>query len=196
LAAAQFRVAVADDSVPDRTNALFLTGVPGAGKTTAVLANRDQFPRDARIVYEGQLSDPVHALPKFKAALAKGLNIEIMAIHVSSEQALANTILRYEREGRGATIEALARIQGYLPSGLKQIQAHFCGDVRFTVVDKRDTMVVEELGWEALSLLESEGNYEHIRQKLTHSLEAQYAAGRITRAAYEQAAGQAAPTFD
>ena len=58
LAAAQFRAAIADDSVPERTNALFLTGVPGAGKTTAVLANRDQFPQDARIFYEGQLADP------------------------------------------------------------------------------------------------------------------------------------------
>ena len=90
----------------------------------------------------------------------------------------------------------MARIQGYLPSGLKQIQAHFGGDVRFTVVDKRDTMVVEESGWEALSLLEAEGNYEHIKQKLTNFLEAQYAANLITYAAYEQAAGKAAPTFD
>jgi hypothetical protein len=96
LAAAQFRAAIADDSVPGRTNALFLTGVPGAGKTSAVLANRDQFPHDARIVYGGQLADLVHAVPKFEAALAQGLNVEIMAIHVSSEQALANTILRLE----------------------------------------------------------------------------------------------------
>jgi hypothetical protein len=59
--------------------------VPGAGKTTAVLANKHQFPQDARIVYEGQLSEPIHALPKFEAALARGSNIEIMAIHVSSE---------------------------------------------------------------------------------------------------------------
>ena len=59
LAAEQFRAAIVDDSVPGRTNALFLTGVPGAGKTAAVLANRDQ---DARIVYEGQLSEPVDAL--------------------------------------------------------------------------------------------------------------------------------------
>ena len=125
---------------PSRTNALFLTGVPGAGKTTAVLANRDQFPQDARIVYEGQLADPVYALPKFEAALAKGLNIEIMAIHVSSEQALTNTILRFEREGRGATIEALARIQGNLPNGLKQIYARFGDEIGFTVVDKRDIM--------------------------------------------------------
>ncbi len=195
LAAAQFRAAIDDDSVPGRTNALFLTGVPGAGKTTAVLANRDQFPHDARIVYEGQLADPVHAVPKFEAALAHRLNVEIVAIHVSSEQALANTILRFEREGRGATIEALARIQGYLPSGLKQIQAHFDGEVRFTVVDKRDTIVVEESGWKALPLLASEGSYEHIKRKLTERLESQYAAKLITRAAYDQAAGQGAPTF-
>lgn len=56
LAAGQFRATIADDSVLERTNALFLTGVPGADKTTAVLANRDQFPQDARILYEGQLS--------------------------------------------------------------------------------------------------------------------------------------------
>ena len=119
-----------------------------------------------------------------------------MAIHVSSEQALTNTILRFEREGRGATIEALARIQGHLPNGLMQIYARFGDDVRFTVVDKRDTVVVEESGWEALSLLESEGNYEHIKQKLTNFLEGQYAANLITSAAFEQATGQAAPTFD
>lgn len=196
LAAAQFRAAIADDSVPERSNALFLTGVPGAGKTTAVLANRDQFPQDARIVYEGQLADPVHALPKLEAALAKRLNIEIMAIHVSSEQSLTHTILRFEREGRGATIEAMARIQGYLASGLRQIYGRFGNEVGFSVVDKRDMMVVRSRGWEALSLLESEGNYEHIKRKLTESLEAQYAAHLITHRAYQQALGQASATFD
>jgi hypothetical protein len=197
LAAGQFRAAIADDSVPERTNTLFLTGVPGAGKTTAVLANRDQFPQDARILYEGQLSDPVHALPKFEAAIASGLDVEIVAIHVSSEQALANTILRFEREGRGATIEALARIQGYLPSGLKRIFVRFGDEIGFSVVDKRDMMnVVRYRGWEAISLLESEGNYEHIKRKLTEILEAQYAAHAITHGAYQQALGQASAAVD
>jgi hypothetical protein len=170
--------------------------VPGAGKTTAVLANRDHFPQDARIVYEGQLSDPVGALPKFEAALGMGLDVEIVAIHVLPEKALANTLLRFEREGRGATIEALARIQGYLPSGLKQIQARFGSQLRFTVIDKRDTIVAEQIGWNVISLLESEGNYEHIKQKLSGILKSQYASGLITQAAYEQASGQAPPSFD
>jgi hypothetical protein len=197
LAAAQFRAAIADYSIPKRTNALFLTGVPGAGKTTAVLANRDQFPQDARILYEGQLSDPVHALPKFEAALGRGLDVEIVAIHVLSEQALSNTIVRFEREGRGATIEALARIQGFLPGGLSQIYRRFGNEVGFSVVDKRDMMKVARLrGWETLSLLESEGNYEHIKRKLTEILEAHYAANLISAGAYQQAYGQAPPTFD
>jgi hypothetical protein len=196
LAAAQFRAAIADDSIPERINALFLTGVPGAGKTSAVLANRSQFPRDTRVVYEGQLADPVNALPKFEAALGRGLNTEIVVIHISPEQALANTILRFEREGRGATIEAMARIQGYLPSGLKQIQAHFREEVGFSVVEKRDIMVLRSRGWHALSLLESEGNYEHIKRRLTHFVETQYAANLITAGAYKQALGQADATFD
>jgi hypothetical protein len=197
LAAAQFRSAITDDSVPERTNALFLTGVPGAGKTTAVLANRDQFPQDARILYEGQLYDPVNAMPKFEAALNSGLDVEIVAIHVSSEQALANTVLRFEREGRGATIEALARIQGHLPTGLNHIYERFGHSVGFSVIDKRDMMRVDRVrGWKALSLLESEGNYEYIKRKLAEILETQYAAHLITAGAYQQAIGQASATFD
>ena len=57
-------------------------------------------------------------------------------------------------------------------------------------------MVVGRMGWAAITLLESEGDYEHIKRKLTNILEARYAAGLITRAAYEQAAGKAAPSFD
>ncbi len=190
LAAAQFRIAVADDSVPGRRNALFLTGVPGAGKTTAVVANKDQFPQDARILYEGQLSDPVNAIPKFEMAFDNGLNVEIVAIHVTSEQALAKTILRFEKEGRGATIEALARIQGLLPSGLRHIFAHFGNRIGFSIVDKRGTMKSVWLsGWQSLPLLESEGDYEHIKRKLTETLESQYTAGLISDGAYQQARG-------
>jgi hypothetical protein len=57
LASAQFRLTIADDSDPERINAYFLTGVPGAGKTTSVLANGNEFPPHARIIYEGQLAD-------------------------------------------------------------------------------------------------------------------------------------------
>jgi hypothetical protein len=192
LASAQFRLTVSDDSAPERLNALFLTGVPGAGKTTSVMANRNEFPPEARIVYEGQLADATHAIPKIEAALVHGLVVKILAIHVRSEQSLTNTISRYEREGRGATIEALARIQGNLPAGLKQIHAHFGRSVGLAVVDKRDIIrSVRFAGWDALSLLESEGDYDYIKRNLTRILEERYARGIITQGAYDQALGRA-----
>jgi len=56
--------------------------------------------------------------------------------------------------------------------------------------------VCELTGWDAISILESEGNYEHIKQRLTQFLKAQYAAKFVTAAAYEQAGGQTAPTLN
>ncbi len=86
--------------------------------------------------------------------MGKGLDVEILIIHVAAEQALANTILRFEREGRGATIEALARIQGHLPGGLEQIYARFGDKVGFGIIDNRDTMKsVRIRGWEQLWML-------------------------------------------
>ena len=196
LASAQFRLTVSDDSAPERVNAIFLTGVPGAGKTTSVLANRNQLEPDVRIVYEGQLSDPAHALPKIEAALNQGLNVEILAIHVRSEQSLTNTVSRYEHEGRGATIEALARIQGNLPLGLSQIRASFGHQVGVAVVDKRDILKPVRLaGWDNLWLLESEGDYDRIKRNLTRILEDRYSAGLITQGAYDQALGKASIAF-
>jgi hypothetical protein len=142
LAAAQFRAAIADDFVLERTNALFLTGVPGAGKTTAVLNNREQFPQDARVVYERQLSDLVNANPKFEAALGRGLDVEIVAIHVLSEQALANTILRFEREGRGATIEAPEPNSGLLPTDLIRIFARLATESLQRCLEARYSNVI------------------------------------------------------
>ena len=49
LASAQFREAIQDKSDPSRTEALFITGTPGAGKTSAVLERG--IPEDARVVY-------------------------------------------------------------------------------------------------------------------------------------------------
>jgi hypothetical protein len=51
-------------------------------------------------------------------------------------------------------------------------------------------------GWEKLSMLQSEGNYEHIKRKLTEVLEAKYASNLITAGSYQQALGKAAAAFD
>ena len=53
------------------------------------------------------------------------------------ERALLNTLHRFETEGRGASIEAMASIQGRLPDGLRAIQARFGDAVELRIADRR-----------------------------------------------------------
>ena len=57
-------------------------------------------------------------IPKIEHVLAAGLRPIVVAVHTPAEVALVNTLRRYERHGRGASVEAMASIQGGLPQGL------------------------------------------------------------------------------
>ena len=192
LASEQFRRSIQDKTHPEQDTVIFLTGVPGAGKTTAVLSN-DQLDPNTRVVYEGQLARPATVLPKIQAVLDAGLKPVIVAVHTPSEIALENTLQRFEREGRGASIEAMASIQGELPRGLRAIYEEFGDEVEFQLFDRRAGMdnVVELEGWEYVSELESEGTYEHIKHRLTAAIERHEAEGTFSPNAIRQARGLA-----
>lgn len=135
LASAQFREAIADNRDPNRTEALFVTGCPGAGKTSAVLANG--IPANARLVYEGQLTDK-SSHDKIAAALDAGLNVKITAVLPTVENALENTRHRFENVGRGASLAVMAKIQDETPNGLAAIKERFGDRVVIEIVDVRD----------------------------------------------------------
>jgi hypothetical protein len=194
LAAEQFRRAIADNSDLARDVALFLTGIPGAGKTTSVLVG-GALPTHVRVLYEGQLANAAQAIEKIELALGAGLRPEITAVHLPAEQALRNILKRFEMEGRGASIEAMASIQGRLPEGLKAVQERFGDAVKLRLLDRRGTISAVLSGWQHLPLLESEGSYEDIKRSLGSILERDYRAGRIGQEAYEQALGKAPRDF-
>ena len=193
LSAEQFRRTLADDSHPERNTAVFLTGSPGAGKTSSILASGELDP-DTRVVFEGQLSNPKTSIEKIQQALDAGLHVKIMVVHPLPENALDNTLKRYYQEGRGASIEVMAGIQGRLPASLAAVHNKFGDAVSLMIFDRRDFKNSTKLsGWDNLPLLSSEGDYERIKHRLKTALDNHWEQGNIDEGAYRQASGGNAP---
>jgi hypothetical protein len=193
LASEQLRRVLTEPVEPDREAVVLLTGVPGAGKTSAILGHGG-LPRHTHAVYEGQMATRQVALAKVQQVLDAGLQPVIVAVHVRPERALENTLLRFHEVGRGASIEAMATIQGGLPTGLAAVRDRFGEAVELRILDRREFAEPKQWqGWEALSVLESEGRYEQIKQCLTQHLEGQRE--RLPEEAWRQAAGLAPGAF-
>jgi hypothetical protein len=168
---------------------VFLTGTPGAGKTSQVLANA-QLDASIRMVFEGQMSNPVTSIEKLQQVIDAGLKPVIHVVHGLPENALDNTLKRYSEVGRGASIGVMASIQGQLPDSLEQIKRQYGDAVQLIVTDVRDRNHPQHgLGWKNIDLLRSEGVHDHIKQRLSAALEQSREAGVIRAEAYWQAAG-------
>jgi len=189
LASEQYRrlIAVGPSSEHDRV--AFVTGIPGAGKSTSVA---QQIGSNAAVVFEGQLSRPGPGIEKIEQALNAGFKVQIVAVHVPPEVALERTNFRYldPSNGRGASISVMSDIQGNLPEGLRAIQDRFGDRVRVMVLDNTPGQQQQHFGWNAISTLQKEGTREHISTKLHNALEAGYASGRFSEGFYAQAAGR------
>jgi hypothetical protein len=191
LSGEQFRRVLADKTHPERDTVVFLTGIPGAGKTSSVLAGGDM-PNNYKMIFEGQLSNQITTKEKIQQVVDAGLKPLIIAVHARPENALENTFKRFNEEGRGASINVMSNIQGGLPDSLNEVHKQFGNAVEFKVYDYRDRENPKKLtGWNNLDILKSEGNHAQIKQKLSAALEQHYAEKTITEANYRQASGAA-----
>ncbi len=189
LAAEQFNRVIADASRPGN-EVVFLTGVPGAGKSSSISTKGELFP-EYKAVFEGQLSRPETSIPKIQAVLDMGLQPRIIAVHSLPEDALRNTFTRFEETGRGASIGLMADIQGNLPAGLATIRERFGEAVNLTLYDYTDRKnTITYYGWKHVAILQKEGTYEHIKQRLADALARHRAAGTISDGCWDQANGR------
>ena len=191
LSSEQFRRVLERPDDTGRGTVIFLTGIPGAGKTSSILT-AGALPENVRAVFGGQLVKPETTIPKIQQVIDAELYPVIMAVHATPEDALRNTLQRFTEEGRGASIGTMSAIQGGLPDGLEAVRRHFGEDaVALTVVDYRDRSAPRELaGWDKIQVLASEGNRENIATRLGNELDRLRVAGHVTEAAYRQAAGR------
>ena len=184
LAATQFEE-VLKRNEPNKTEAVFITGIPGTGKTTSVKKFMDK--PNTKLIFEGQLANPAPTIPKIEKCLEKGLNVTIAAVHIEPEKALDNTFKRFNEYGRGGSIEVMSSIQGNLPSGLKKLKEHFGDKIDIIAINRNDDknrLVTKES--EIYKMLDI-GSKEEIFKRLKTKLDKDYEAGKISQACFNQA---------
>jgi hypothetical protein len=184
LAATQFEEVLKRDE-PNKTKAIFITGIPGAGKTTSV----KNFMTDdkVKLVFEGQLANPAPTIPKIEQCLQKNLDVTIAAVHIEPEKALDNTFKRFNEYGRGGSIEVMSSIQGNLPNGLKKLKEHFGDKINIIAIDRnsdKNKILTDE---KEIYKLISIGSKEEIFKRLKVKLDQDFQKGRIDKACFAQA---------
>ena len=191
LSAELFRRKLGDKSYAEQDTVVFLTGIPGSGKTSSVLSS-GEFPSNYRLIFEGQLSNPITTKEKIQQVLAANLKPLIIVAHTTPENALRNTIKRFYEEGRGASINVMSDIQSGLPVSLADLFRHHGDVIALKIYDYRDRENPNTLsGWDHLAVLKSEGNHEQIKHRLKTLVEQLRESNEISDACYRQAIGQA-----
>ena len=197
LAAEQFRRQIVDLSDPERVGALFLTGMPGSGKSTALMGfqqtmGREKFAPEQRVVFEGQMSTPATSIEKVGQALQAGLRPTVVAVMPSAEAALANTLKRFQEFGRGATIAAMSNIHEGLPASLRELNREFGDRLNIAVLDWRVRSIPVRLDGEAgIIAFEKELENGSVRNRLTVEAERLRDSGAIDDDCYRQCVGLA-----
>lgn len=195
LAAEQYRRVIADDSDPTRDRALFVTGMPGAGKTSTVQATALQaggkLGDDVRVVYEGQLIDPASSIVKVGQALDAGCVVSIAAALPRAEQALEFSFNRFAEYGRGAGVGVMARIQENTPDGLSALLERFGDKVTVGVYDVRDRdNPARHEGPAGIKVWKEELSNGSVRDRLNAEFERRRAAGLVSAECGRQFQGQ------
>ncbi len=189
LANAFFHERVAAKDPQNRQDVLFITGIPGAGKSTAINNNILNL-SDYKVIYEGQLSNFEQAKEKIDWCLQHGCGVTVYAFHQSPEIALQNTFTRFNTIGRGASIAAMSNIQGNLGTSIEKLSQLYHNQAVFCAVDLRTKDVTPQCGEACVAILKSEGDKDAIRKRLEAELERWRSAGRINEPCYRESAGK------
>ncbi|CAM8665457.1 hypothetical protein CVO77_20250 (plasmid) [Sphingopyxis lindanitolerans] len=195
LAAEQYRRVVADSSDPARNLVLFVTGMPGAGKTSeiqyAALHEGNRLGRDVRAIFEGQLVDPQASIAKVEQALSAGCRVGVIAVLPRPEEALAHTFQRFEELGRGASAAVMVRIQEGTPDGLEALLGRFGDQISVAVHDVRDRANVHRLeGMDGVNIWQKELENGPVQERLEREFDRLNQLGRVSADCALQFKGQ------
>jgi hypothetical protein len=176
----------------DSPDVIFSGGGTGAGKTTGLEAAMNASPalRRAPIIYDTNLNGLKSSVDKIDQALAAGRQVKIIYTHRNPVDALVNGALpRAKRMGRTVPLNEHARTHVESLDTIRQLQQKYAGDdrVRIDVFDNNYGKGGAKLSSvEALPRLD----YNTVVGELHAALEAQYAAGSVSKQIYDATKGK------
>ncbi len=150
---------------PNYNKCIFLTGVPGAGKSFLVqsLALAGEID-DETLIYEGDITTP-SIYEKIEKAAENGKELFFIVVNPTLELAQTNAINRSFEIGRGASCETMARIMSRIPNALVEIKERF-PDINIAIYNKTTNYDIEyAIGFDNISMLDH-GTYDEILEKL------------------------------
>ncbi len=115
LASEQYRRVVCDNSEPGPQPRYVLDWGSRCWEDHLRSPRRVSWRATCESCMKGSLQMSPPAIAKIEMAPQCRAMAEITVVHMPAERALRNTLHRFATEGRGASIEAIARIQGGLP---------------------------------------------------------------------------------
>ena len=148
------------------TDCIFLTGMPGAGKSFFIqsLNLEHQIPEQI-MIYEGSIITNT-IIEKILKALANNKNIHIIVIKPTLELAYQNVLTRIKESGRGASLETMAQIASGLYEAVKKLYAIFKDRIEIGIYAKNQNDEIEI--YEGISYIEllNIGTYEEVLEEL------------------------------
>lgn len=156
-------------SNPKFKKCIFLTGVPGAGKSFFVqsLALAGAIDKDT-LIYEGDVTTPT-IYEKIEKAASNKMELFLIVVNPTLKLAQMNAINRSFEMGRGASCETMARILSKLPFAIKEIQDKY-KDINIAVYNKKtnhdiDYSIHYSMQDDVIPLLDY-GTYDEILERL------------------------------
>ncbi len=150
---------------PNINKCIFLTGIPGAGKSFLVqsMALKGAISDDT-MIYEGTITTPT-IIEKIKTASNNNKELYIVVVNPTLDLAQRNAINRHFEIGRGASCETMAKIMSGIPNALVEIQEQF-PDITLGIFNKSSNYDIDyHVGFEYIQEL-NHGTYEDILSKL------------------------------
>lgn len=182
-----FEQAVSEPAKDGMNKVTFVTGIPGAGKSTAY----SKLAPDVKAAYEINLASLNNSKGLIDAAIAGGYKPRVMYVHSTPEQAVTNMVNRAREIRRAVPLSNMSAMYERLPKSLEELHAHYGDGLEIRVLDNSDlTKPTLHKGIEAIRSRAYNGKEGGSLERFQRQLEAEHAKRPISADTHQEILGE------